>query len=242
VAAHPQPGGRRRGTAGIVLIVVGVLVLAGAVVADRLAARAAASYVAEQLQTELSTTSPPAVTIGGFPFLTQLATNTFRRIDLAAPAATIGTDPALPLANLHATLTTVHADRAKQEYRIGELTGGASISWAGAAKVTGIPLAYDPATRGVRFTVASDLLGRSLQVTVTATPRLDVAGQRITFADATVTVAGVSLPPGVTASLLQQLVPAVPLALPYGLKATELVTQPEGLTIAIAGHDVLIRR
>jgi len=71
----------------IVLVVLVVLLGTAFVVADRIAASAAAATIATQARKELvardiSTPSEPTVTIGGFPFLTQVARGHYDKITI----------------------------------------------------------------------------------------------------------------------------------------------------------------
>ena len=64
------------------LIVSAVLLLAVLVVLDRVAVHFAERDVAKRLQADAHTSTTPGVTIHGFPFLTQLVSGTFGRVDI----------------------------------------------------------------------------------------------------------------------------------------------------------------
>src|SRR5437773_4699274 len=69
------------------LIATGVLLVL-ALIADRVAAQAAQSAVAARLQTELKLADKPAVSVHGFPFLTQLFGGRYRDVEVIARGVT----------------------------------------------------------------------------------------------------------------------------------------------------------
>ncbi len=85
--AGPPPRRRRRHRGLIALVVVLVILVAAAVIGDQVAKSYAQNRVAEQIQTSGLNTKP-AVSIEGWPFLTQIAAHNLRAVDISANNAT----------------------------------------------------------------------------------------------------------------------------------------------------------
>src|SRR5690349_5558244 len=82
------PRRRRRGRRiGIGLLVLLLLLVGALVAADRIGANVAADRVSQQAAKEMqargmTSASPPDVTIGGFPFLTQVVRGVYEKITI----------------------------------------------------------------------------------------------------------------------------------------------------------------
>lgn len=102
---HPALGAVRAAVSKRTLMIIGVtvLVVAGLLVAtDRVAQAFAEQQVARQLRGQLHTAQDPAVTIRGFPFLTQVAAGDYPDVGLRADRANVGQLQDLTLvADLH---------------------------------------------------------------------------------------------------------------------------------------------
>src|SRR5262245_47209984 len=94
VARRPR---RRRGGAGGVLLAIVLVIVAVVVIGDRVAARLASNELRSQIVTELQKRdvaySSLGVSIGGFPFLTQVASGRYEQIAIDM------TDVELPAGN-----------------------------------------------------------------------------------------------------------------------------------------------
>ncbi|MBC7292038.1 MAG: DUF2993 domain-containing protein, partial [Actinotalea sp.] len=92
------------GTVAVVTVLAGGAVVADTVVRDR-----AEATLADELQQQIpGLDSPPDVTIGGFPFLTQVAGGELQQVDIAAPEAVL---EGVTLRDLTVRLTGVATDQ-----------------------------------------------------------------------------------------------------------------------------------
>jgi hypothetical protein len=102
----------RRGRKGLVVLVVLLVVLGGLfVLADRVAANAAESRIADQAQSEMRqrnivSASKPTASVGGFPFLTQVLAGTYKDVTIAVDQPQSGQTR---LDKLTITASQVHA-------------------------------------------------------------------------------------------------------------------------------------
>jgi len=240
----PHETGHRpaRRHAGLIAVIIALVLLLSAafVAADRLTAGYVERSVGSGVATQLGLSDPPQVVIHGFPFLTQLATRRYERVDLSATDVTVGADPSLTLASCQVSLTDVRLE--SSSYRVAALTGTATLGWDQLTTLTGQSIAYDAASGRATVTVSAAVLGTALTVTLSGRPTLDVAQQRITFADGQIVVAGTALPPSVAAVLISEFLPPVDLHIPYGITAAALHLDATGIGLDVAGTDLTIPR
>jgi hypothetical protein len=235
------------GRAGVVVLVV--LVLAGLVVAaDRGLHAYAERRVARELQTSLSTTGTPTVDIQGFPFLTQVATNHFRRVDVTASDVS-GSDrsgrPGITVQSLQAQLYDVRTAERYRRITAGRLEGQATVGYAALDAVSTTPISYagsDPSGAGrIKANVATRILGQALTVTVTGTLTLDEPQQELVVADPAVDIAGITLPRTVVSALAEQFLKPIPVGnLPLGVRLAGVQATSAGVVAELGGTDVVV--
>lgn len=109
----------------ITLLVIVVLL----VVADRGGKYFAENLVKDRIQESLSTPDKPSVTLGGFPFLTQLIGNKFDRVEVDVKDADAGK---VEVKHVHAVLTGV--ERAGDGANVDSIAGDGLINYAEASK------------------------------------------------------------------------------------------------------------
>ncbi|GAB3918525.1 hypothetical protein GCM10011575_34240 [Microlunatus endophyticus] len=229
---------RRRGP--LVLLLVVAIILALLVVADRLAPRIVADRVAATLQTALNTDQRPAVSLGGFPFLTQVATGHYQHIAISAKDVPIaGTGGRLSVTRLDGTLTDVHTGRTFRTITVGRFTGSATVSYAEISGFAGTSVSYDStATNGDGF-VTLKLPG---SITVTGRPAIDGATHELYLARPQFRVGGRLLPGAVPDDLVDKL---FRVRLPQVLSGVELSNvraARTGLTLTASGSNITVRR
>jgi hypothetical protein len=127
-------GGKRRW--GRILAVVGLVLIVGLVVADRVGVVVAEATVAKQARAQLASedvTMPgnPTVTIDGFPFLTQVAAGHYDKINIVVPQPM---SKGIRLDSLDVTATGVNAPTrtvisGDGEVKADSVTGTARIGW-----------------------------------------------------------------------------------------------------------------
>jgi hypothetical protein len=146
---------RRRGTRlGVVLLVLLVLVGGGLVIADRVAASMAENQISAQAKKEMvarkiTAASDPKVTIGGFPFLTQVLAGKYEKITIAFDRPDIS---GVQLDRLELVASTVRADasaviRGNGSVVADKVTGTANMGWDAVRKqvqLAGLPSGFDP--------------------------------------------------------------------------------------------------
>jgi hypothetical protein len=127
----------RRGRRSLIVLVVLVVVLGGLfVVADRVAANAAESRIAEQAQAEMknrgiTSASRPAASVGGFPFLTQVLGGTYQKVTITVDHPQ---SEQAKLDKLTITANQVHAPLKTLTSGAGQVTadtvsGTANLGW-----------------------------------------------------------------------------------------------------------------
>lgn len=224
------------------LLVVLVVLLGLAVVADRVAVSVAEGQVAAQLEQKGDLHGAPTVHIGGFPFLTQAVAGTYDDVrisltaeDLGQPA---GTSADVHLRGVHVPLSEV-LSRSVREVPVDRLDGTATLSYALLAERIGPGTTLRREGDGLRITRTVDLLGQPVQLTAIGTVTLEGNVVRIEVQQAS--AAGVSLPDAVVrqASSLLNLRYAVP-PLPFGLQLTGVTAEDDGVRVSVeARHTVL---
>ncbi len=208
------------------MIAAPLVVLALLVAADRIAATAAEHTIATRTE-GYGFTSPPAVRVEGFPFLTQLLTGRLDRVDFSGGRLRLGLVTA---ADVNAVATGIvlgsHGDV------ISRLTGTGLIPFAGvdrlaqAARVPGARIsAGGPHLLKVQVTFGF--------ITATGTAALAVSGPaalqvRLVSAD------------GVPSFLVERIRTfTIHLsALPPGVALHSVRVVPQGVVITVAGHGV----
>jgi LmeA-like phospholipid-binding len=151
---------RRGARSGIVLLVLLLILVGGFVVADRVAANAAANQIAAQAKKEMvarKVTSPkdPAVQIAGFPFLTQVVRGKYQKITITLDRPDIN---GVKLNDLKLVANTVHADaraliRGNGQVVADTVTGTASMGWDAVRpliRLAGLPSIIDPSKLGLK--------------------------------------------------------------------------------------------
>lgn len=148
----------------IALLVLVVLLVVG----DRGAKYFAEKVVADRVQKSLATPSTPKVTLGGFPFLTQLIGNKFDRVEVDVKDADAGK---VQVAQLNAVLTGV--ERAGDGAIADSVAGDGLISYAAAtAAADPFTIAYGGPGQ-VKITGKVSYAGATRTASATGTPRIE---------------------------------------------------------------------
>ena len=218
---------RRRRWPWITLIVV-VLLLVGA---DRAANAYAENRMASQIQSSLALSGKPTVTIQGFPFLTQLAAETFNTVDVNASNETAGPGGQLDIASLTATLHGMHI-HGTNSATVDQFTASALVTFTALAHAGGIPQGITLSAGGpnqIKATV--DILGFSSDATAQVT---QVGNNKINIK--------ITNFAGVPADVLGNLVNfdiSIP-KLPAGVTIKNISITQQGLRITAAGTNTTL--
>jgi hypothetical protein len=216
----------------IVVVVLG----AGVVVADRVAAAEAENRAVEAIELNLDgVVGTPDVTIGGFPFLTQLLRGSLKDVS--------GHVDGITLEGIDAVDVDVEAQdvSTSEPYTAGSGSVAATLPTASIQKVVADRTALDVqvAVEGDALKASGQVLG--LDLSATLTPRVedgkllvDVGGLQL--AGLTITVD--DLPASVRSRLTDLEVPVS--GLPEGIVLSEATVVPEGVRITATGTDVVL--
>jgi LmeA-like phospholipid-binding len=128
----PRPRRRHRGLTITAVVVVVLLILL--VVADRVAAGIAENEAANQIKSA-GFPVKPKVTISGFPFLTQLASRDFRKVNISASNVKEGP---VDIARINATGQGVHLTSSFNGATVDQINGTALVTFAGLSSAAGL--------------------------------------------------------------------------------------------------------
>jgi LmeA-like phospholipid-binding len=128
----PRPRRRHRGLTITAVVVVVLLILL--VVADRVAAGIAENEAANQIKSA-GFPVKPKVTISGFPFLTQLASRDFRKVNISASNVKEGP---VDIASINATGQGVHLTSSFNGATVDQINGTALVTFAGLSSAAGL--------------------------------------------------------------------------------------------------------
>lgn len=211
------------------IVAVLAVLVGGAAVVDSVVRVQTEDRIASEVTAIPGIETTPGVTIGGFPFLTQLAGGSLQSVRLTAPAATI---EGLLLQDVVVDLTGVAT---QDPYTAHGATMTASTTPDAVEQVLTVDL--DLAIRGDELVAAMEVLGLPLDVVLL--PRaagrevqVDITGFRL----AGVGVSADQLPPDVTA-LLQGLRFSLD-GLPVGMTLTEVGVADGALQLRAVGSDL----
>jgi hypothetical protein len=249
--------GRKLGIGFVVLV---VLLLGGLVVADRLAAQAAAKQVAQQAQKELVArqikADSPTATISGFPFLTQVLGGVYQKITIKVDQPEAN---GVKLRDITVVATSVHADAQAVLKGVGTVTadkvaGTANLDWdavRGLIQLAKLPN-IDP--KAIKLSVVNNQVEVRLPlnlpgdqpVTLKATGALQVADGKVRIKLGGLTTEGARLSPlleTLVRNYIQQhgdsLVATINVpAMPYQLVIDKVETSDAGVLVKASADNV----
>jgi hypothetical protein len=210
--------------------------------ADRISVAVAENQVSSRIAAAYGLPHKPAVAIGGFPFLTQVATGSYSEIDVSASRVWAGGST---VDDLHARFTGVHAS-------LSQLLGGdtATITADRASGSAVVP--YGEIDRrlpgglrlrpdGKHLIVSGTVRYAGVRVPVAATVALGVTAAGIKVTPVHLTIAGgTSLPAAASGGAFGIVVPVT--SLPLHLKLVSVHVSATGLRIGAAARHVHFAR
>jgi hypothetical protein len=224
------------------LLVVVLLLLGLAVVADRFAVGIAEDKVAEQIAAKGNLQGTPTVDITGFPFLTQAVRGRYDdvRIDLTADqlGQPAGTQAHVDLHGVQVPLSSVLSGSVSQ-VPVDRIDGTATLSYALLSAQLGGDATLRPEGDGLRITKTVELLGQTIPLTATGTVALK--GNQLVIDVQKAAGAGVDLPGFLVsrASDLLDLRYDIP-ALPFGLQLTGVTPAEDGVHLRLEAQDTVL--
>lgn len=238
-ASATAPRRTRRGRGLVAVVIALVLLLGAAVVVDRIAADRAAATLGDILESSYGATDAEA-SIGGFPFLTQVASGTLQDVGLTAASATY---EGIELTDITGTGTDIPFDLGTRTVgTAGTLSATATLPPASLETLVRQELAaledVTLETRDGTLVAATEVLG-ALAVEVELVPR--AADGQIAIDIGGVSIGGFGVPvDSLPAGLADQLTDIridIP-ALPAGLTLSQIDVVDGGVRVSVEGTDV----
>lgn len=228
-----------------------VILLGLLLVADRVGVSVASRAAASQLQKALRTAHQPAVELGGFPFLTQVLSGRYDRVEVRAGQASAA---GVTLTTLDATLVGARVPpsqallRTVAEVPVEQLRVRGTVSYAELARLADERLDLAPSAAGLSLSPAGDrvqvtgtveALGQT--VVVTALSRVEVVHGDLLVTAESYRVGGTNTDPRIIRALDDRLDVRVPVeGLPSGLQVRQVQVRPEGLSVLATAVDVML--
>jgi hypothetical protein len=247
-----RPRKRRGRGLLITLLVLLLLLVIGATVVDRFgssyAERQIAERVAAQIDAQGLTSTPPEVSIGGFPFVTQVLAGNYDDIHIVVRDLAGATEGAK---SVKASVVDIHAldVRAPMDTVINRtgsiiatsVIGTATVDYASVAGLInreGLQLAEKDGK--LTLTAPMDVLGRKFTVNGVADITVDKGAARIRFKDLTSPeLAGIPLAENLINAAAKDVAVDVALPkLPLGLQVQKVTPQPSGLQVHASATEV----
>lgn len=222
----------------ISISVVALVVLL--VVADRVGDAVAERVAGDTLQSSQNLDHRPDVDIAGFPFLNQLATGHYGKITVTADDVSLGPNArGLTLDRLQVVLHNLSVSRSFTHFHADTASATGTLGLAQLSDALGVQLEYAGNGR-VDVTKNVTVAGQTFHIKVTAKPYLHDGS--LAFTDTSVVGAD-----GVTGAAIDALANvfgiSIPLqSIPFDVRLKSLSVDSDGLTITLAGKDLVYTR
>jgi hypothetical protein len=238
-APPPAPVRRRARWPWVLLSIVVVLALLF-VVADRVALHFAEDKAASTLQSSQHLSTKPDVSVGGFPFLTQLLAGEFDDVTISADNISVGND-AMTLKSVVVHLQHVTVPRDYSSVRARTAQADAQAGYDQLSQALHVQVRNGGHGRLVAKPTVH-IAGQTFTGTVSAVPQ--ASSQRgITFTDPRLKVSGVQLPSVAAHALVSVFSRAISLAgLPFHITVTGVSVTDSGLVLHLAGRNLVYER
>ncbi|MGY1707896.1 DUF2993 domain-containing protein [Geodermatophilus sp. SYSU D00758] len=224
-------------------LVVVLLVLVGlAVLADRVGVALAEDRVAQVVAERGELPATPDVEIGGFPFLTQALGGRYDRVRIVVSSADVGpgevTGIDVTLQGLQVPLSDVLGG-AVQEVPVERVDGTATLSYALLSDQLGPGTTLEREGDGLRITRTVELAGQELPLTAVGTVSLD--GDDLVVDVDEAAGAGVGLPGFLVDRASDLLDLRYPIeALPFGLELTGVRPAADGVVVSVVATNTVL--
>jgi len=224
------------------LLVVVLLLVGLAVVADRVALGVAEDRVATELVQEGGLQGRPEVEIAGFPFLTQAIGGRYDDVHISLTAEQLGqpegTRADIALHGVEVPLSSVLSGSVS-EVPVERIDGTASLSYALLSDQLGSDTELSREADGLRITRTVEILGRSLRLTAAGQVALDGSDLVVDVEEAS--GAGIDVPDWLLerATDLLDVRYTLP-ALPFGLQLTDVTPAEDGVEIRVEAENAVL--
>jgi LmeA-like phospholipid-binding len=223
---------RRRRRGPLIALITLIVIIVLLVVSDRVAAAYTENQMASQIQSSLSLSGKPHVTIEGFPFWTQLIARDFNTVDITASNETITAKSAgsgtLEIASLNATLHGMHI-HGFSSATVDQFNATALVTFTALGNVGGVP-------QGITL---SDAGGNMVKATVSIGPLSDSAEAQVSQTGPDTINVKVTNADGIPLSVLGNLADfsvSIP-NLPAGVSIQSVSVTQQGVQVTLTGHD-----
>jgi hypothetical protein len=224
------------------LVVVLVLVLGLAVLADRMAHGMAEDRVATELEEKGGLQGTPDVEIAGFPFLTQALGGRYEDVEISLTAEELGqpagTRADIALHGVEVPLSSVLSGSVAQ-VPVERIDGTATLSYALLSEQLGSDTELAREDDGLRITRTVEVFGQSVRLT--AVGQITLEGSDLVVDVSEVSGAGVEAPDFLLeqAADLLDIRYTVP-ALPFDLQLTDVSPDDDGVDIRVEATDTVL--
>ncbi|MGY1811647.1 LmeA family phospholipid-binding protein [Blastococcus sp. SYSU D00820] len=224
------------------LLVVLVVLLGLALVADRVAVGVAEDRVAEAMADRGGLSGTPSVAIEGWPFLTQAVAGDYEEVRIALTASDLGqpegTRADVTLRGVHVPLSAVLGGSVT-EVPVDRIDGTATLSYALLSEQLGADTTLTREGDGLRITRTVELLGQSFPLTAVGQVSLD--GDELVIDVEEAAGAGIELPSPLVDEASDLLDLRYRLSLPFGLRLTSVEPAEDGVAVAVEATDTVLR-
>lgn len=223
-----------------VVVIIGVLIAA-----DRITEAVAANVVAKQIQQSQHLPAKPKVSFGGFPFLTQAIGGYYSRIDVTIKDLHPD-DQRIAQVNAHLHGVRIPLGQALsgdvRQIPVGSVTATGRLDYADLTRtVEGVKLTVSPAS-GNEVKVSGELSEFGVDIPASALCSVNAKGDQIQVSVRSVEIAGISLDPGLTATVTDTFGFSRRVLLPFGLHLTGAQTKPNGLVLTAEASGLVLTR
>jgi hypothetical protein len=254
--AEPVSHSRRRRGFWLPLVVILLVIVAIAVVVDRVAAKAAGNELESRIGAELAsrdvTYESMDVEVGGTPFLTQVAEGRYDSItiDMTAIQLPAGSARAATLPELHVVASGVNAPTSEliegtASVVADEVSGSAVVSYDTLAELLDLSahqlseVTFDDEDGALKASATASVAGLTLPIQALADVSAVDGEIQVRLRDAR--AVGVPVPEaakGFLDDLVSNTLVAKLPPLPFGLTLDQLSVTAEGLAVTATGRDV----
>ncbi|TFV81200.1 DUF2993 domain-containing protein [Blastococcus sp. CT_GayMR20] len=224
------------------LLVVLLLLVGLALVADRVALGVAEDRVATELVEKGGLQGSPEVEIAGFPFLTQAIGGTYDDVRISLTAEQLGqpegTRADIALHGVEVPLSSVLSG-SLAEVPVERIDGTATLSYDLIAEQIGSDTELGADGNRLRITRTVEILGQSLRLTAAGQATLDGSDLVVDVEEAS--GAGIDVPDWLLerATDLLDIRYTVP-ALPFGLQLTDVTPAEDGVDIRVEARNTVL--
>ena len=230
---------RRRWLPRFIAILVVLVVVVGFVIGDATARARTEQRIDQEVASQANIDpSQVSTSIGGWPFLAVMVTNTLTSLDITVPQATVTEgDKTLSLSNLSAHARDLRNVRDNDNATAGHVEMSGRIGYDELSRLAQSDVGFAEQGR-VELHREVNVLGVDVPVVVSAQPGVDTQRQVVVFTDAHAKVANLSIPESLLDSVLDTMTQSAPLPELTGVDYTDLHADEDGLTIEMSGDNV----